>query len=146
MFDDMFKKILIIEDDITYRDPMQDFLSARGFTIATADDGEMAMEKLLFHKPALVLLDLLLPKVHGFEVLKRIRSYPDEEISKTPVVVLSNLSSEKDVETAQSLGISSYFVKSQASNEEILKKIEEIVYPNGKPEGEEVLDFTKIQI
>ena len=70
MSDDMFKKILVIEDDLSYRNPLTDYFSGHGFTISTADDGEMAMEKLLFHRPDLVFLDLLLPKVHGFEVLR----------------------------------------------------------------------------
>ena len=101
MYDDLFKKILIIEDDLTFRNSLNDFLAARSFAISTADDGEIAMERLLFHKPDVVILDLLLPKVHGFEVLKRIRTYPDPEVANKPVIILSNLSSPKDMETAQ---------------------------------------------
>lgn len=143
MYDDLFKKVLIIEDDLTYRNPLNDILSAHSYTVSVADDGEMAMEKLLFHRPNLVILDLLLPKVHGFEVLKRIRTYPDKEIAETPVIILSNLSSEKDIETAKNLGISAYFVKSQTTFDDVLKKTQEILFPQGKPEGNEVVDFSK---
>jgi DNA-binding response OmpR family regulator len=142
MYDDMFKKVLIVEDDLTYRNPLGDFLSAHSFAISTADDGEQAMEKLLLHKPNLVILDLLLPKVHGFEVLKRIRTYPDQNVAKTPVIILSNLSSEKDFEVGQSLGIEAFFVKSHTTFEEVLKKAQEILFKDQKPPDEtEVLDF-----
>jgi CheY-like chemotaxis protein len=104
----------------------------------------MAMEKLLFHRPDLVLLDLLLPKVHGFEVLKRIRTYPDEKVAATPVVILSNLASEKDMATAQELKISAYFVKSETTYEIILKKCQDILFDGrAYPVQDEVLDFTK---
>lgn len=141
MYDDMFKKVLIIEDDLSYRNPLNDFFASRGFTIAVADDGEMAMEKLLFHRPDLVILDLLLPKVHGFEVLKRIRTYPDEKIADMPVIVLTNLSSEADIKTAEELKISAYFVKSQTSFEDVFKKASEILFPGVKAPMEEVTDF-----
>ena len=144
MYDDMFKKILIVEDDLVFRQPLGDFLSAHAYTVSTADDGEMAMEKLLFHRPHLVILDLLLPKVHGFEVLKRIRSYPETDVASVPVIILTNLSSPKDIETADSLKISAYFVKSQTSFDEVLAKVNEILFPGGKPPGEEVLDFSKM--
>jgi DNA-binding response OmpR family regulator len=141
MYDDMFKKILIIEDDLAYRDPLNDYFSVRGYTIVVADDGEMAMEKLLFHRPDLVILDLLLPKVHGFEVLKRIRTYPDEKIANTRVIILTNLSSEADIKTAEELKISAYFVKSQTGFEDVYKKAQEVMFPGGKGPGDEVLDF-----
>lgn len=141
MYDDMFKKVLIIEDDLSYRNPLNDYLSSRGFTIAVADDGEKAMEKLLFHRPDLVILDLLLPKVHGFEVLKRVRTYPDEKIANTPVIVLTNLSSEADIKTAEELKISAYFVKSQTGFEDVYKKASEILFPGGRIAPDEVLDF-----
>ena len=143
MYSDPSKKILIVEDDLTYRDPLSRALSTHAYIVSTADDGEMAMEKLLFHRPNLIILDLLLPKVHGFEVLKRIRSYPEKEIAGTPVIILSNLSSEKDVETAQALGISAYCVKSETTFDEVLEKAQTILFPQGRTGDEEVADFSK---
>lgn len=142
MYDDMFKKVLIIEDELSYRDIIRDYLSAHGCTVSTADNGEMAMEKLLVHRPNLVILDLLLPKVDGFEVLKRIRTYPDEEIKNMPVIVLSNLSSSEAVLKAQALKIDAYFVKANTPQQLVLNKVQEILFKGAKP-GEEVWDFTK---
>ena len=77
------RKVLIVEDDIGYRNSLSSYLSGRGLEISTADDGSQAMEKLLFHLPKLVILDLMLPKVDGLGVLNRIRSYPDKNIADT---------------------------------------------------------------
>lgn len=143
MYDDMFKKVLIVEDDLDFRNPMRDFLAARGYAVSTADDGEQAMDRLLVHKPDIILLDLLLPKLHGFEVLKRIRAYPDEAIAKTPVIILSNLSSEEDIKQAESLQTSGYFIKAHSTKEEVLGKIKEILFGSaGAKTDNEVWDFT----
>jgi DNA-binding response OmpR family regulator len=143
MFDEMFKKVLIIEDDLDFRDSLRDSLSAQNFAVSTADDGEQAMERLLAHRPDVVILDLLLPKVHGFEVLKRIRAYPDEVLAKTPVVILSNLSSQTDVEKGQELGANAYFVKSRTKNQEVVNKVKEILFGSANVKTEEVWDFSK---
>lgn len=145
MYDEMFKKILIIEDDLDFRNSLRDFLAAHNFAVSTADDGEQAMERLLAHRPDLVLLDLLLPRVHGFEVLKRIRTYPEAAVAKTPVVILSNLSSQADLEKAKELVVAGYFVKSHTKNEEVLNKIKEILFGSAGAKTDEVMDFTKPQ-
>lgn len=136
------KKILIIEDDISFRDPLRDYFSSHGFNVSVANDGAVAMEKLLFHRPNLVVLDLMLPKIDGFEVLKRIRSYPDETVASTPVIILSNLSSSEDVLKAESQKIDAYFVKAHTTKEMVLKKVSEILFKGSVPK-EEVWDFTK---
>lgn len=146
MYDDSLKKLLIVEDDTGYRNPLMDYLSGHGYTVFTADDGEVAMERLLFHKPKIVVLDLMLPKVHGFEVLKRIRTYPEADVANMPVIVLSNLSAEKDIKTAQDLKIDAYLIKSQTTNEAVFNKIEEIVYKGKKaPAAEEIPNLSKPQ-
>lgn len=143
MYDEMFKKVLIIEDDLDFKNSLRDFLSAHSYAVSIADDGEQAMEKLLVHKPDLVLLDLLLPKVHGFEVLKRIRTYPDEAVAKIPVIILSNLSSQEDLAKAKELGTTAYFVKSHTKLEQVLEKVNETLFGKAKIKTEEVWDFTK---
>jgi DNA-binding response OmpR family regulator len=146
MYDEMFKKVLIVEDDFDFRNSLRDFLAAHNFAVSTADDGEQAMEKILVHRPDVIILDLLLPKVHGFEVLKRIRTYPDESVAKTPVVVLSNLFSPADLEKAKELHVAEYFVKSQTKLDAVLDKVKEILFGSGgMPQGDEVMDFTKDQ-
>ncbi|MBI5530338.1 MAG: response regulator [Candidatus Doudnabacteria bacterium] len=137
------RKVLIVEDDLDYRTSLSTYLSAHGLTVATADDGSQAMEKLLFHRPGLVILDLMLPKVQGLEVLKRIREYPEEDVSKTPVVVLSNLSGTEDIEKAKELGCEDYLVKSQNDFEGILKVVREKFFGGGMLPNYEILDFTK---
>ncbi len=143
MYDDMFKKVLIVEDDLDFRNSLRDTLAAMGFAVTTADDGEQAIERLLNHRPNVVILDLLLPKVHGFEVLKKIRSYPDPDIAKTPVVIVSNLSSETDYDQAQTMGVSGYFVKNHLKMEELTGKIKEILFGSASAVTEEVWDFSK---
>jgi len=140
---DYYKKVLIIEDDIGYRNPLTSFLSAHACTVFTADNGEQAMEKILFYGPDLVILDLMLPKVDGFEVLKRIRKYPQKQVSGIPIVVLSNLSGEEDMKKAEALKIDAYFVKSNTTNDDILKKTVDILYKGSPPPLKDVWDFTK---
>jgi CheY-like chemotaxis protein len=144
MSNDMFKNILIVEDDLDFRNPMRDFLSARGYGVSVADDGEQAIDRLLTHKPSVVLLDLLLPKIHGFEVLKKIRQYPDLVIAKTPVIILSNLASDTDIKQGEALGISAYFVKSHTDKDQVLGKIKEILFGSAHAKTDhEVWDFTQ---
>jgi CheY-like chemotaxis protein len=137
------KKVLIVEDDISYRTSLSTYLSAHGLAVATADDGSQVMEKLLFHRPGLIILDLMLPKVKGLDVLKRIREYPDEAIAHTPVVVLSNLSDTEDIEKAQELHCEAYLIKAQNNFDEILTVVKEKFFNGGTLPNYEILDFTK---
>ncbi len=143
MSDDSNKKVLIVEDDLEYRNRLRDYLTAQGFAVSVADDGEQAIDRMLVHRPNLILLDLLLPKIHGFEVLKRIREYPDPEVAKTPVIILSNLASESDIMQGNSLGVIAYFVKAHTNREEILGKVKEVIYGSSDAKTSEVWDFTQ---
>ena len=139
------KKVLIVEDDADYRNSLTTYLSAHGMEVSTAEDGSQAMEKLLFHRPGLVVLDLMLPKVDGYDVLKRIREYPEAVIAHTPIVVLSNLSDTESIEKAKKLGCEAYLVKSQNNNEEILEVVREKFFQGGTLPNYEILDFSKPQ-
>jgi DNA-binding NarL/FixJ family response regulator len=101
------------------------------------------MEKLLFHLPRLVILDLMLPKVSGIDVLKRIREYPDKDIVETLVIVLSNLSDPAQIKEAEILKVESYLVKSENNFEEILKVIQEKLFHGDVPPNYEIVDFSK---
>jgi two-component system response regulator (stage 0 sporulation protein A) len=90
-------------------------------------DGEQAVQMVLDHKPDLVLLDLLLPKLDGFKVLERIRNYPEKSIAETKVIVLSNLWSDKDILRAQALKIDEYYVKANTNLDDVFKKISQIM-------------------
>ena len=102
-------------------------LSANGFTVKEAEDGKIAIDLIIQTKPSLVLLDLMLPEVDGFKVLETIRSNPDPDISSTPIIVLSNLWSNKDILKTKALNVQAYLVKAYFTTEEILKKVQEVL-------------------
>ena len=118
----MAKKILIIEDDEFFRELIRKKISSnKDFEFMEAADGEKGLEAIKKEKPDLVLLDLLLPNVDGFEVLSKVRS--DSDISKTPIIVLSNLGQQEDIEKALKLGANDYMIKSQFDINQIIDKI-----------------------
>lgn len=118
MLDNAQNKIIFIEDDREYRRTLMNSLGFE-YVIIEAESGDMAMEKILFHNPQMVILDLMLPKVDGLHVLERIRSYPDKKVSGLPVVVLTNMADHEHIDKAQQLGISAYFVKAHTHVEDI---------------------------
>ena len=119
------KKILFIEDDVTLIQNLGEFIKAGGFDFFSATDGERGIELMKKEKPDLILLDLILPKKSGFDVLKEIKE--DEKSANIPVVILTNLEDSKDMEKALSLGADTYLVKAGYSPQEIVKKIKEIL-------------------
>lgn len=143
MYDDLSKKILVIEDDLEFRNKLYSVLGHE-FTFITADDGEQGIEKLLVHRPDLVILDLLLPHIDGFEVLRRIREYPDEGIKNTPVIILSNLASNEDFVKAENWHIEAYFVKSHTQLPEVKQKVKEVMYKGAGGPKVEIVDFRDI--
>ena len=115
------KKILVAEDEEVLLNVLKDRFEAEGWEVTTARDGEEAVESIKKTRPDLVLLDLLMPKKDGFEVLKEIRG--DPEFKTLPIiVVLSNLGSDEDIKKALSLGANDYFVKTQHPMSEIVEK------------------------
>lgn len=122
------KKILIVvEDDGLLRRIIAGRLKSMGYEVFQAEDGQAAIDQILDKKPHLVLLDLLIPKVDGFVVLEKIRSYPDKKIADTPVVVLSNLWSDKDILRVKALKIDEYFVKANTDMEQVFEKVENLL-------------------
>jgi len=92
-------KILVIEDDKFLRELLERKLQEEGFTVSSANNGEEGLEKIKEEKPELVLLDLILPGIDGFEILKKIRENP--ELSHIPIIVLSNLGQQEDIKRAR---------------------------------------------
>ena len=120
----MQKKILIIEDDDFFRGLIGKKLLFEEFDVYMASNGEEGISKLKEHKPDLVLLDMLLPSMDGFEVLTKIKE--DPAISVTPVIIASNLVEKEDVDRALKMGAIDYMIKSQYTPEmiiEIVKKV-----------------------
>ena len=119
------KKILIVEDDSILQKALQEFLTGEGFEIFSALDGEEGIKMGKEKNPDLVLLDIILPRKDGYEVLKELKS--DEKTKKIPVVLLTNLGSLNDVEKALEMGATTYLIKADYKLEEVAKKIKEIL-------------------
>jgi len=116
-------KILIIEDEATLRKTMSEYLVAEKFEAIEAPDGEIGLEEAKKEMPDLILLDIILPKKNGYEVLEELKK--DEKTKKIPVILLTNLESTEDIEKAFEKGAVTYLVKSDYRLEDIIKKIKE---------------------
>lgn len=118
---------MVVEDDPAMREIVTHKLISHGFEVKQAEDGRKAIDLFQSEKPDLVLLDLLLPEVDGFKVLETIRNDPEKGKADTPVIVLSNLWSNKDILSTQALKVQAYMVKAYFTTEEILAKVNEIL-------------------
>jgi DNA-binding response OmpR family regulator len=119
------KKIMIIEDDHFLSSLMKARLEKEGFVIVQAFDGEEAIQLLKEQLPSLIILDLIMPKVTGFEVLQMISITP--QLDKVPVVILSNLAQDSDIQKAQELGAKEYFVKVKVSIDDLVGRVKTLV-------------------
>jgi len=124
----MKKKILIIEDEAVLLKVLKDKFETEGWDVDTAVDGEEALKKVKESEFDLLLLDLIMPKLGGFEVIKIIRQ--DYEMKKIPIIVMSNLGDEDSIQKALELGASKYFVKNQHPIKDIMEKAGEFVNIN----------------
>jgi len=120
------KTVLVVEDDGMLRDVVVKYFQGT-FNVLSAEDGEKAITITMDKKPDVILLDLLLPKVDGFQVLETIRKSKDKAVSGIPVVVLSNLWTNKDILRVEALKIEAYFVKAHTELEQVYKKVQEIL-------------------
>ncbi len=114
-------KVLVIEDDPLLSRMYQIIFSSNGYEVSVASDGEDGLDKIRSQRPDLVLLDIMMPKLNGMEVLRKIKS--DPEVRNIPVVVLTNLAGNTDVQAALELGAVRYIIKSENKP----KQVEEIV-------------------
>ncbi|MFC1787792.1 response regulator [Patescibacteria group bacterium] len=113
--------ILLIEDDAFFGKVLSQRLDKVGLVVEIVSDGSKALEKALKVKPCLVLLDLILPKKNGFDLLEEIRK--TETLKKVHVMVLTNLGQKEDIEHMEKLGIKDYIVKADHSLTEIVNKV-----------------------
>ncbi len=114
------KKILIAEDEDILLNVLKDRFEVESWEVSTAHNGVEAMEAINRSPFDLVLLDLLMPKKDGFEVLEEVRANP--ELKNLPIIVLSNLGGDDDIKKALALGANDYFVKTQHPMSEIVEK------------------------
>jgi len=115
------KKILFIEDESALQKTFRDVLEKEGYQMISALDGESGLRLAKNQKPDLILLDLILPRKDGFEVLKELKE--DETTKGIPVIVLTNLEDIESVEKAIELGATTYLVKAQYTLEEVIQKV-----------------------
>ncbi|HKZ34366.1 MAG TPA: response regulator [Patescibacteria group bacterium] len=120
------KTICIIEDDEFLRDLYVELLTGEGYTVISAEDGEEGLRLLETQHFNLVLLDIMLPKIDGLDILRRLR---EKRQGKLPsqVVLLTNLGQETIVEEGFSLGITGYLIKSELNPDQVVKKVEEFL-------------------
>jgi len=116
-------KILIIEDESALQKTLGDFLGEKGYEITSALDGELGLALAKEKNPDLILLDLILPKINGFDVLKQLKE--DEKTKSIPVIVLTNLEEMSDIDKVIGLGATTYLVKTEYKLEDVLSKIKQ---------------------
>jgi DNA-binding response OmpR family regulator len=124
-------KIVLAEDDEVLSKVVYEELTEAGFDVTQAHDGEAAVKAVQSKKPDLVMLDLLMPKKHGFDVLKEIKASPATR--DIPVIVLTMLGQDEDLKKGLSLGAVDYIVKSQHAVGEICDTIKEFFAKESRP-------------
>ena len=123
-------KILFVDDDNFLRKVYKAELSERGYEVILAADGEEGLHKAQLEDPDLVILDMIMPKKSGFEVLMELQSDPNTK--SIPVILLSNLGQEADIKKGIDLGAVEYLVKDDVTLETIVAKVEEYLHSKSK--------------
>ena len=120
------KHILVVEDESFLSKVLAERLEDEGFKqVDVAGNGEEAISKVKEHRPDIILLDMILPKMNGFEVLETLKADPKLKI--IPVIVLSNLGQDQDIDQAKAMGAVDYLVKSNFSLQKVVQKITEVL-------------------
>lgn len=115
------KKILLVEDDDTLANVYKTRLHAEGFDLKRVPNGEEALAAALEYKPDLILLDVMMPKVSGFDVLDILRNTP--ETTNAKIIMLTALSQESDRKRAEDMGVDDYLVKSQVVIADVVERV-----------------------
>lgn len=119
------KRLLVVEDDMVLQKALSSYLTAENFEVLCAGDGETGLSMAIQEKPDLILLDIVLPKKDGYQVLQEVKAHP--EVNHIPIVLLTNLGSIADVEKALEMGATTYLVKSDYKLEEVTEKVKDIL-------------------
>ncbi len=129
----MTKNILFVEDDVFIRDIYSKMLSFGDYKIDTAEDGAIALSKATTNQYDLILLDIMLPKMSGIEVLRQLR-VAAQPFRSTPVILITNLSDETIITDAMKLGINGYLLKAELSPEAFSKEVEQFFEKQTTPQ------------
>ncbi len=119
------KKILLIEDDPFLIDIYTTKLKEAGFSTEVAVDGEETIRKMKEKKPDLVILDIILPKIDGWAILKKIKSEP--KLKNLKVIILSNLGQKEEVKKGMDLGAVKYLIKAHYTPSQVVEEIKKII-------------------
>ena len=117
------KKILIVEDEVMLLEMMKVHLEYLGYEVITAENGKDGSFKAMSERPDVILADLMLPELDGFQMIKLIRSNSD--LKDVPIIAVTALGREEDIKKARDAGVNDYVIKPY-SLEELAKKIEEV--------------------
>lgn len=117
------KKILIIEDEKIMIELLQQKLAGEGYEVQVAEEGEEGLRRMRKMKPDLVLLDIIMPKMGGMEVLERAQK--DKELKKIPIIVISNSGQPVEIDKVQKLGARDWLIKTDFDPQEVIKKVKE---------------------
>lgn len=118
------QKILMMEEDRFLRKIYKNKFSKEGFEFIEATNGQEGLNKVIFEKPDIVLLDLILPRKSGFDVLIEMKR--SKETENIPVIIFSNLCQESDIKRGLSLGAQEYLIKSEISLSDVVDKVKEL--------------------
>ena len=116
-------KILLVEDDVNLREIYSARFAAESYQVITASDGEEALATAVRERPDLIVLDVMMPKISGFDVLDILRSTP--ETKETKVIMMTALSQDTDRQRGESLGVNKYLIKSQVTLEDVVNSVKE---------------------
>lgn len=119
------KAVLIVDDDTTLREMYEDYLKASDFSVTTAQDGEEGLLQAANIKPSVILLDLMMPKMNGIEVLRHLKSDPN--LMYIPVIVFTALIQDLEQQECYAAGASDYVVKTEVTPRAIVEKINQLI-------------------
>lgn len=117
----MAKKILLIEDEQLMIELLERRLIQEGYDVAVAKDGVEGLEKTKEAKPDLILLDIIMPRMGGFEVMEKMNE--DEELKKIPIIVISNSGQPVELDRAKRLGAKDWLIKTEFDPQEVIDKV-----------------------
>ena len=124
------KKILIIEDEEVLLGLLQERLVQEGYQVDIAKDGQEGLEKIRKFKPDLILLDIVMPKMGGFEVMEEVNK--DEELKIIPIIIVSNSGQPVELERAKKLGVKDWLIKTDFDPQEVIDKVKKQLDNHGQ--------------
>lgn len=123
-------KVLIVEDDSFLLNIYSTKFEGEGYAVVVAEDGEKGIDVFLEQKPDIVLLDIMMPKMNGFDFLEKVKL--KKELNNIPIILLTNLSQNKDIEQGLAMGANDYLIKAHFMPAEIVEKVEKLLLKRKK--------------